>query len=68
MRLSDYYHDWSQPCLDSTCLWATKIFGPDRRVSLEPDVRVATTFSDYSIGVDRVLQRAIELSKQTQAE
>ena len=68
VRLSDYYHDWSQPCRDSTCLWATRIFGPEHRLSLEPDVRVATTFSDYSIGVDRVLQRAIELSKQAQAE
>ena len=62
VRYSDYFHDWSQPCRDSACLWATRIFGPTTPISLQPDVPVRTTFSDYAEGVDAVLDRALELA------
>jgi hypothetical protein len=62
VRYSDYFHDWSQPCREDTCLWATRIFGPTSVISLRADVPVATNFSDYSKGEDAVLNRAVQLA------
>jgi hypothetical protein len=60
VRYSDGFHDWSRPCPD--CFWATRIFGPDRPISLQPDVPVAMMFGDYVRGVDAPLNRAMELA------
>src|SRR5262249_53498347 len=57
VRYSSDFHDWGGPCTLSTCLWATRIFGPDHRISLEPDVRVPSTLADYVAGRDAALDR-----------
>lgn len=62
VRYSDYFHDWGNPCREAACLWATRIFGPKRPISLAPDVRVPTTFADYARGADAVLTAALALA------
>jgi len=52
--------DWSEGCLDPTrCYWADIVFG-SKNVSLEPQLRIATTFADYSQGHDPVLDAVLE--------
>jgi hypothetical protein len=62
VRYNDGFHDWSGPCNEPECLWATRIFGPQQPTSLEPDVRVPMTFADYSRGVDAAFDRAFQLA------
>jgi hypothetical protein len=53
------YHDWARGCRELRCYWPN--FWYDVGVgNVDPDVRVAWSFSDYRRGVDTVLQRALE--------
>jgi hypothetical protein len=51
--------DWSEGCQDpARCYWADIVFG-SKNVSLEPQLRVTTTFADYSRGHDPVLDTVL---------
>jgi hypothetical protein len=63
IRYSNGFHDWGEGCSDpGTCYWPAAAFGV-RGVSLEPDVRVDVTFTDYVAGRDPVLDAAVVLAK-----
>ena len=62
VRYSDGYHDWAGPCREPTCLWATRVYGPQQPISLEPDVRAPMLFADYAHGIDAALSRALQLA------
>jgi hypothetical protein len=63
VRYSDGFHDWAAPCREPACLWATRVYGPQQPISLEPDVRVPMNFADYARGVDATLERALQLAR-----
>ena len=54
-------HDWARGCRDwSRCHWPNIWYGSIGVGSVEPDVKVAWSFSDYRKGIDTVLQRALQ--------
>jgi hypothetical protein len=49
------YQDWSNGCDDiSRCYWLNVALA-EKNVSLDPEIKVATTFGDYVAGRDSVL-------------
>jgi hypothetical protein len=55
--------DWSEGCQEpARCYWADIVFG-SKNVSLEPQLRVTTTFADYSQGHDPVLDTVLEQTR-----
>jgi hypothetical protein len=55
--------DWREGCQDpARCYWADIVFG-SKNVSLEPQLRIATTFADYSQGHDPVLDAVLKQTK-----
>jgi hypothetical protein len=59
VRYASGYQDWSNGCDDvSRCLWLNVALA-QKNVSLEPEIRVATKFSDYAAGHDSVLDAAL---------
>jgi hypothetical protein len=59
VRYASGYQDWGNGCDDvSRCIWLNVALA-EKNVSLEPEIRVATTFSDYVTGRDSVLEAAL---------
>jgi hypothetical protein len=57
--------DWSEGCQDpARCYWADIVFG-SKNVSLEPQLKIATTFADYSRGHDAVLEAVLQQTKSS---
>ena len=64
VRPATWMWDWSEGCQDAArCYWGDISFG-SKNVSLEPQLRIATTFADYSHGHDPVLDAVLEQTKQ----
>jgi len=64
VRPATWMWDWSEGCQDAArCYWGDIAFG-SKNVSLEPQLRIATTFADYSHGHDPVLDAVLEQTKQ----
>lgn len=59
VRYASGYQDWGNGCDDvSRCIWLNVALA-EKPVSLEPEIRVSTTFSDYVAGRDSVLEAAL---------
>ena len=57
--ISTGYHDWARGCRELRCYWPNYFY--DVGVgALDPDVTAGWRFSDYSRGVDTVLDRALD--------
>lgn len=55
--------DWSEGCQDpARCYWADIVFGT-KNVSLEPQLKIVTTFADYFRGRDAVLEAVLQQTK-----
>ena len=55
--------DWSEGCQDpARCYWADIVFG-SKNVPLEPQLRINTTFADYSQGNDPVLDAVLNQTR-----
>ncbi len=53
------YEDWSNGCDDiSRCFWLNVVYGR-KHVSLRPEIHVTTSFKDYRVGRDQVLEAAV---------
>jgi hypothetical protein len=53
------YQDWSNGCDDiSRCYWLNVALA-EKNVSLDPEIKVATTFGDYVAGRDSVLEAVL---------
>jgi hypothetical protein len=58
------FQDWGGPCSDlDRCFWPNVVWGPKRRISLQPDIEIAPTFEEYSSGHDPVLDKALALTR-----
>jgi hypothetical protein len=56
------FQDWGEPRSEpSRYFWANAVWGPDRRISLAPDIEIDPTFADYASGRDPVLDKALDL-------
>jgi hypothetical protein len=66
VRYASGYQDWSNGCDDvSRCFWLNVALA-QKNVSLEPEIRVATKFSDYAAGHDPVLAAALAAPEMSQ--
>lgn len=64
VKPSPAFQDWARAGSDpDRYFWANAVWGPKRRISLEPEVEVEPTFAEYASGRDPVLERALRLSR-----
>jgi hypothetical protein len=65
VRPATWLWDWSEGCEDpARCYWADIVFG-SKNVSLEPQLKIATTFADYSRGRDAVLEAVLQQTRSS---
>jgi len=63
VRASTGFQDWGTGCRDTdACFWPAAVFGV-RNISLEPDIKVSMSFSDYAAGHDVVLAAALDRAR-----
>jgi hypothetical protein len=61
LHYTDGFHDWAHGCVDrSKCYWPA-IFHGVAVGSIQPDIRLETTYADYVTGRDPVLEAALAL-------
>jgi hypothetical protein len=65
IRASTGLHNWADGCLDiNRCFWPVAVWGPQKKISLQPDYVIDPTFAEYVSGRDPVMEKALEVIKQ----